>query len=256
MRKLFLLTMILLGVVIGASAQIPKTYIGIGPRLNYSTSYDPSPEKQHDGGRPAIGAHFEAGYDLRHNLQARLEANYLSKVSLVSIFTSDTDIGRKPVSEIEIRAGARYEFATEHLVRPLLEIGVNRYQQFFKVTRPQPLPDPLPSLATYAEYEAYEQGGAPPTTATLNPYLTIGVYLASNHEASFTRFFEDQVTPSQLSGYGIGYSYTRPLGDHTALKFGARADRLQFRDSIGYAYIANYSKRDVRADITATLIFH
>ena len=255
MRKPIALIIILLGVVIGASAQ-SKTYVGFGPSGIYSTAYDPSDKERKDGGQAFAGAHVEAGLDIGHNLQARALVEFQPKPSYNSIFTSDTDIGRKAHSELNIRAGLRYRFYGENPVRPFVEAGVQRFEQFFRPTREtEPLPDPLPPVSTaYNEY-IEEDPGEYSASAGLNPYFTFGVELGDRHEASFSRLFEDQTSRSKLSGYRAGYSYTRPVSDHVSVKLGGELDYVTFRDSVG-DYVALYYKRDAKGVIRFTLLFH
>jgi hypothetical protein len=252
MKKIFALTILLIITAIGAGAQAPKTYVEIGALAIHSTAYDPSDSMRKDGGQTFLAPYVAAAYDLRHSLQARFLAEYLPKPTLNSIFTSDTDIGRRATSELRIRSSLRAGLVSEGPIRPFVEAGAERLQQFFKPTRPKTLPDPLPPLA-YSEYSAQE-GSVP--TAAINPFLTFGAEIGEYHEAGFTRLFEDQATNSQLSGYRANYSYTHPLSRRISLRAGLEADFVRFRDSIGNLYIANYSKHDLVAKIRVAFLIH
>jgi hypothetical protein len=235
MQKLPTLLFILFALATPAGAQ---SFIGAGVSVTRSSSYDPSPLTQKDGGKTFVGPYVEASVALPYKLQARALAEYLPEPTLNSIFTSDSDTGRIATSELRFKAGARYTFESDRVIDPFVEAGVDGFKQYFRKTR---RPDPLPPAAltlTYGEVGAYDQ-----PSVSLNPYLSIGIAVGEYHEASFSRLFEGALNDSRLSGYRAEYSYMHPLRGEFTLKLGAQVDYLTFRDAVG-GYIAPYFKHD------------
>lgn len=239
MKRIFLFIFVALAAVT-AEAQ---TFFGGGVSVTRSSSYDPSPLTRKDGGQTFAGAYVEGGYDLRHGLQARFLADYQTKPTLNSIFTSDADTGRVATSEFRFRPELRYQFSAEGKVKPFVAAGADIYRQFFRSTEPPaPTPGPLPAYAAYDEGGEYERA---PSVGS-NPYLTIGATIAEYYELSYSHLFADAggFNNSNLRGERANASFTHPLFGRFHFKAGAEFDYVTFRDST-VGYIATYDKRDL-----------
>jgi len=238
MKSALSLSFILIALAVSVGAQ---TFIGGGVMLTRSSSFDPSPLATKDGGKTFKGVYVEGGYKFPLGLQARFLNEYSTDVALNSIFTSDTDRGKKPNGEFRFRPELRLRIGCEiGKVRPFIGGGVDYFRQRF----------------THEAMHAYGGHEYDEPAAGLNPFFVVGAELDKGHELSFSRLFADTtiLNNSQLRGYRGGYSYTRHLFGRVHLRLAGEADYVTYRDSIG-EYVATYDKHDAVIKFRGGLIF-
>jgi hypothetical protein len=233
--------------VLLAGAAQAQTFVGGGVGLVRSSSPDPSPNATGDGGNLFPSVYAEAGLDLPRGFQARILAEYNQDATFETLFRCDECQSRYATSEVRVRPELRYWIGGNDYIQPFIAGGVDYYRQSFRKTSYVPAGD---------HDDEYEHYGLP--QAGINPTFTVGARLWAWHEASFTRLFADRSTlnSSELEGYRVGYSYTRPFpfGSRFKIKVGGEIDYVTFRESDGH-YSDYYYERDVAFKVRLGLIF-
>lgn len=226
MRKLIFTLILLVMCCVVTHAQ-SGTYGGGGVVIVYSTAKDDSPARRHDGGYTFAGGYAEGGYDLRHNLQARVLAELLSDGLLTNIFTTDeAPQGKK---EVRVRPALYYWLKKDGTFRPFAGAGGDIYKQLFDE----------------GGKSAYAYGRTQPQ-AGLNPFVVIGLGIGDNVEVGGARLFADKTifNRSELEGYRFHGSYLKRVAGKLYIKVGGEIAVVNYHEGTA-GYTDPYSERDV-----------
>jgi hypothetical protein len=215
MRRFVLFVfLVLLTITATAQERAARTYAGGGVAFIGSTAKE---------GGAVAGVYADTAYDLRYGFQARFGGEYRKGAVIPRIFTGADD-RLLPASEIRYGGALVYHVGRDARIRPLVGGGIFSVHQFFSVN-----PRPLTQRAADYVYDA-----------NVNPLLLVGVGIGKRAELSFTKYFTDTYSYSELRGYGFDFSRVQRVSGHLYFRVGAKVRRWTFYEGEG-----RYSKRAV-----------
>jgi len=193
-----------------AQERAARTYAGGGVAFIGSTAKE---------GGAVAGVYVDTAYDLRYGFQARFGGGYRKGAVIPRIFTGADD-RLLPASEIRYAGALVYHVGKGAFVGG----GIFSAHQFFSVN-----PRPLTQRAADYVYDA-----------NVNPLLLVGVGIGKRAELSFTKYFTDTYSYSELRGYGFDFSRVQRVSGHLHFRVGAKVRRWTFYEGEGH-----YDKRAV-----------
>jgi hypothetical protein len=203
-------------VAITATAQerAARTYAGGGVAFVGSTAKD---------GGAVAGVYVDTAYDLRYGFQARFGGEYRKGAVIPRLFTGADD-RLLPASEIRYGGALVYHVGQDVRIRPFVGGGIFSVHQFFAVN-----PRPQNQSGPDRIYDA-----------NVNSLLLVGVGIGKRAELSFTKYFTDTYSYSELRGYGFDFSRVQRVSGRLHFRVGAKVRRWTFYEGEGH-----YDKRAV-----------